>query len=343
MPPSPSGAAGLSTVETADEVFKNTVPFGLGMRVPMLAISPWSRGGWVCSQVFDHTSVIRFLEARFGVQEPNISAWRRTVCGDLTSAFDFARPNAHVATLPDTSHTITAKPNTASVKIPPVPGSQTMPGQLPGTRPSRALPYVLAAHARLDKAQGRVWVDFINTGPAGAVFQVYPRKPDSLPRVYTVGAGKTLSDSWKMPDAPPAAYDLSVYGPNGFLRVMRGDLIAETSADAAHIDLTITADAATSSLVLHLANSGTVAGALTLIANAYAPKSAVSITVPAGGAHEHRWAVDASSGWYDVTINGPAGFLRRIAGHLETGKPGTTDPAIGAIIPAAPFDVVTPP
>jgi phospholipase C len=64
--------------------------FGLGPRVPMLVVSPWSRGGWVNSQVFDHTSVIRFLEARFGVLEPNISAWRREIAGDLTSAFDFA-------------------------------------------------------------------------------------------------------------------------------------------------------------------------------------------------------------------------------------------------------------
>jgi phospholipase C len=61
--------------------------------VPLYVLSPWSRGGWVNSQVFDHTSVIRFLEKRFGVAEPNISPWRRAVCGDLTSAFDFKTPN----------------------------------------------------------------------------------------------------------------------------------------------------------------------------------------------------------------------------------------------------------
>ena len=64
--------------------------------MPFLAISPWSRGGYICSEVFDHTSVIRFLEKRFGVVEPNISAWRRAVCGDLTSVFDFAAPNVAV-------------------------------------------------------------------------------------------------------------------------------------------------------------------------------------------------------------------------------------------------------
>ena len=65
-------------------------PYGLGVRVPLLVVSPWSTGGYVCSETFDHTSLIRFIEARFGVDEPNITPWRRAVCGDLTSAFDFA-------------------------------------------------------------------------------------------------------------------------------------------------------------------------------------------------------------------------------------------------------------
>ena len=69
-------------------------PIGLGVRVPFLAISPWSKGGYVNSQVFDHTSVIQFIEKRFGVQEANISPWRRAVAGDLTSVFNFANPNA---------------------------------------------------------------------------------------------------------------------------------------------------------------------------------------------------------------------------------------------------------
>src|SRR5690606_32500157 len=68
-------------------------PYGPGPRVPMYVISPWSRGGWVNSQTFDHTSVLRFLEARFGVKEENISPYRYAVCGDLTSAFNFADPN----------------------------------------------------------------------------------------------------------------------------------------------------------------------------------------------------------------------------------------------------------
>jgi phospholipase C len=65
-------------------------PIGLGFRVPMLVVSPFSRGGLVASDVFDHTSTLRFLETRFRVKAPNISAWRRRTTGDLTNAFNFA-------------------------------------------------------------------------------------------------------------------------------------------------------------------------------------------------------------------------------------------------------------
>src|SRR5208282_1064863 len=81
---------------------------GLGERVPCIIILPWSRGGYVCSQVFDHTSVIRFIEQWTGVKDPNLSAWRRQVCGDLTSAFNFANPNTNfpIATLNAAAETV---------------------------------------------------------------------------------------------------------------------------------------------------------------------------------------------------------------------------------------------
>src|SRR5665213_1014842 len=107
-PPLPAidGAMGKSTVDVAGEVYLG-VPVGLGPRVPMLVVSPWTKGGWVNSQTFDHTSVIRFLEARFGVTEPNITPWRRAVAGDLTSVFDFRHAERGRRTaLPDTSGTM---------------------------------------------------------------------------------------------------------------------------------------------------------------------------------------------------------------------------------------------
>jgi phospholipase C len=77
-------------------------PIGLGFRVPMTVISPWSRGGWVNSETFDHTSLLRFLETRFDVQVPNLTAWRRSAVGDLTSTLGFGTTNDARPKLPAT-------------------------------------------------------------------------------------------------------------------------------------------------------------------------------------------------------------------------------------------------
>ena len=71
----------------------------------MLIASPFARGGLVCHDVFDHTSTLRFLETRFGAEVPNLSAWRRSVTGDLTSAFNFVKVNTTVPALPQPSAT----------------------------------------------------------------------------------------------------------------------------------------------------------------------------------------------------------------------------------------------
>ena len=80
VPPTPpqTRAQGLSTVAITNEIFPGDAghpagPYGLGVRVPMIVVSPWSRGGWVNSQLFDHTSLIRFLEARFGHHRPDLT------------------------------------------------------------------------------------------------------------------------------------------------------------------------------------------------------------------------------------------------------------------------------
>jgi phospholipase C len=80
-------------------------PIGLGFRVPLLVVSPWSRGGFVCHDTFDHTSLLRFLETRFGAEVPNLSAWRRAHTGDLTSAFNFVKHDSSVPSLPQPSAT----------------------------------------------------------------------------------------------------------------------------------------------------------------------------------------------------------------------------------------------
>jgi len=118
-------------------------PIGLGFRVPLLVISPFSRGGLVASDRFDHTSLLRFLETRFGAEVPNLSAWRRGVVGDLTSALNFAAPDVTAPPLPSTlvPTAITLAQCVAtlagSTRYPP-PDPQVPPTQEPGTarRPS---------------------------------------------------------------------------------------------------------------------------------------------------------------------------------------------------------------
>ena len=135
LPPDASGIAG---------------PIGLGFRVPCLVVSPFSRGGLVCSDTFDHTSLLRLLETRFGVEVPNLSAWRRATVGDLTSALNLAAaPNPSVPSLPSVSvgdpevarecgptfAQATANQSPLSVGNDPpyaLPPTQTMPTQEPG-------------------------------------------------------------------------------------------------------------------------------------------------------------------------------------------------------------------
>jgi phospholipase C len=114
-------------------------PIGLGFRVPCIVISPWSRGGYVCSEIFDHTSVLRLIEARFGVEVAHVSDWRRRTCGDLTAAFGFGetarldRPE-----LPDSREALRLAERQADELPPPqVPQAQSMPRQEPGNRPRR--------------------------------------------------------------------------------------------------------------------------------------------------------------------------------------------------------------
>jgi phospholipase C len=118
-------------------------PIGLGFRVPMLIISPFSRGGFVSSDLFDHTSVLRFLETRFGAEVPNLSAWRRATVGDLTSALNFKNPDPSIPSLPSTLPAIPqiiqqCAANLAGTTPYTVPSTQTVPTQESGTatRPS---------------------------------------------------------------------------------------------------------------------------------------------------------------------------------------------------------------
>jgi phospholipase C len=114
-------------------------PIGLGFRTPCLVISPFSRGGYACGATFDHTSTLRLIEARFGVEVPNLSRWRRETAGDLTAAFGFGEAaRLDVPPMPETELALAAAEARVMTLPPPtVPALQSLPRQEPGDRPRR--------------------------------------------------------------------------------------------------------------------------------------------------------------------------------------------------------------
>jgi phospholipase C len=104
-PAAPAGTAGefLTTNPLPADASGVAGPIGLGFRVPLMIASPFARGGLVSHDTFDHTSLLRFIEKRFGAEVPNLSAWRRSVTGDLTSAFNFVKTDTSVPSLPQPS------------------------------------------------------------------------------------------------------------------------------------------------------------------------------------------------------------------------------------------------
>jgi len=338
VPPTPpqTRAQGLSTVTTANEIFPGdsdhaSAPYGLGMRVPMIVISPWTKGGWVNSQVFDHTSLIRFLEARFAGGKPdlietNITSWRRAVAGDLTSVFDFKNPNGwQGVALPNTD---TYEPNDFGRhrdQAPKPPSNQTMPVQETGVRPARALPYVLHANGRINDADGSFVIDFHNAGSAATVFQVRAGHSPVAPRTYTVEAGKSLSDFWSVVSVGASEYDLSVYGASGFMRAFKGSI----GLGGVNVETQTIYDAAGNAITLSITNRSASTIVLNIL-NAYS-RSRTRQTVDAGKSVALKWLLAQTFGWYDfvITVDTDPLFEDRFAGHVETGQNSFSDPLMG--------------
>ncbi|CAN7224278.1 phosphocholine-specific phospholipase C [Variovorax paradoxus] len=268
-----AGATTLAEADTAVEYHNYTPatpkqpamdgrPYGPGPRVPMWVVSPWSRGGWVNSQVCDHTSTLMFLEKCFGVAEPQISKYRRAVCSDLTSAFNFERPNDEpLPVLPGRKTKAEADALTAAQEALPkiVPAADAeLPVQATGVRPSRALPYELHTSARSDALNGRVQLLFANSGRAAAVFHVYDKLhlSDRLPRRYVVEPGKQLDGHWNAMADDAGLYDLWVLGPNGFHRQFKGDLNRLRAGSAPAPEIRVGYDARRGDLYLQLRNDG---------------------------------------------------------------------------------------
>ncbi len=313
--PVPEEGLFASYIDERDTTSGPIRPLGMGFRVPLVVVSPWSRGGWVASEVFDHTSVAQFLEKRFGVTVPAIAPWNRAMAGDLTSCLDFTAHDPSVPQLPDTSGFEAVEVQQQAMPAPTPPETFAF-GQPSGTRPSRPTPYALEVADGAD--DGRLTLTFASSGARGAVFHVYDRLHlDRIPRRYSVEAGKSLTDAaWD-----GGRYDLEVHGPNGFYRSVQGDGAAPTTArlelEGAHA----------LRLTLRNATSEPVDAVVTF--HAYEEREPARLRLDAHGDAELSWDASSSGNWYDVSVT-TGGHTRRLAGRLENGGNLVSDPAFGA-------------
>ncbi|MCE7060529.1 phosphocholine-specific phospholipase C [Dyadobacter sp. CY343] len=344
-------------------------PIGLGYRVPLVVASPWNRGGNVCSEVFDHTSILQFLEKFVShksgkeIKETNISEWRRTICGDLTSTFlpyegeqlkmptflerdEFMEGifNAKFKRLPNGYKALT-KSEIDEVNKDPL-TSSILPNQEKGTRSACPIPYELSAEGALksDKSAFEITLearnDMFKDRAAGSPFMIYaPTKyKNEAFKVwnYAVKAGDALKGSWKIGDFEGGKYHLRVYGPNGFYREYTGT----KDSGSVKVGLQYRLDKSRKSQAF------AVFTLTDLNADNNAVVTITDNTYGAGSKHVNTREITSENGlcipfdlknsanWYDfsVTIENDPEFLQRYAGHIETGQLSQSDPYMGQVL-----------
>lgn len=338
---------------------------GLGYRVPMIIVSPWTRGGYVCSEVFDHTSSLQFLEnfieRKFNksIKEENITPWRRTVCGDLTAAF---RPyNGEKIQQPEFLEKRPFMEKIYSAKFKEEPdnfkalnaeeirqvnenqaASTIFPQQEKGVRSACAIPYELYVNAV--SAQGKLKLTFhagqkvFGKKSAGSPFTVYAMNPyqNETLRVwdYTVAAGDTLEDEWTIKDFQKGRYHLHVHGPNGFFRSFQG---AESDPS---LQIQIRYEQSpnnplklSGNVIVTVNNTATTVKEIEISDLSYKTGKQI-LKVPAANKASLVLNLKNSYNWYDFTVGlkGESSFIAQYAGRVETGQVTKTDPLMGRMV-----------
>jgi len=342
-------------------------PIGLGYRVPMIIASPWSRGGFVCSEIFDHTSSIQFvehfIERKFNkkVREENITNWRRAICGDLTSAF---RPYNNETIIKPTF--LAKEPffegiNNAKFKQEPSNFKKLSPDEIAlvnrepldspyfpkqerGIRGACALPYELYANGQFDKAKNTFGIQFTagNTvfgeRAAGSPFYVYSMNPYEGEVLktwnYSVIAGDTLVDEWDLNSFEARKYHFRAYGPNGFYREFQGNAGNPLLKVALACENNrINKDKLSGNITVSVKNLDSKPLTILIADNSYKGSSQTRTIVPRATAVLNV-NLSKSYGWYDhsVKVKGYEHFEERFAGKIETGEAGKTDPLMGGIV-----------
>jgi phospholipase C len=344
-----------------------TSPVGLGFRVPLVIASPWSRGGYVNSEVCDITSTIQFLEKFLSqktgkeVHEPNISSWRRVVSGDLSSAF---RPysgekidmlesldrnkhfqaiyNAQFKGVPNNFRALTLDECRKMADTDRM--NSRLPQQEPGTRPSNSLKYELYVDGKTSADRKHFVIRFMASNQLfgeeslGAPFNVYApgnyyNKESKVFEpvktwAFAVRAGDTIEYQWPFDAFEGNEYHLRVYGPNGFFREFAGRK-GELGVALA-CEPVKKSQKISGQLPIRISNPGSRALTLTLRDDKY-HKSEQAIRLKARSSRSLTLETSSSSGWYDFAIQSTdAGELFiRCAGRLETGVDSISDPFMG--------------
>jgi phospholipase C len=334
---------------------------GLGFRVPMIVVSPWSRGGYVNSQVFDHTSSLQFLEKFLShktgqkIYEENISPWRRSVCGDLTSVF---RPyNGEEIPAPEPIERVPFIESIHKAKFARVPDdfnrwdremiddllkngdSQFLPKQEKGIKPANAIPYEPYVKGALD-GTGNFKIDFtagnelFGKDSAGIGYMVYASEGRTW--TFAAAAGDTINYRWPLSDFEDKQYDLFVYSTNGFVRHFKGDANdPQVQVELRYKDPKKGGKATNDNVYLVVKRTaGDKATQFNLVDNTYGAqpirfalgKKDSEVVIPI--------SLKKSYGWYDLTLKaeGYANFSQLFTGHAEKGKESFTDPLMGGVL-----------
>lgn len=343
-------------------------PIGLGYRVPLIIASPWSRGGWVNSQVFDITSTLQFLEKFLSkktgreIKETNISEWRRVVTGDLTSVFrpydgekiELPRPvdkepfvkliyNAKYKESPSGYRELLPE-QVADIRADM--GSSLLPGQEPGVRSSCALPYelysdgLLSADAKLVEVTLRAGNRVFGTSAVGSPFTIYApgeyltrgEFEEARSWSFAVSAGDEINYQWPLRHFKDERYHLRLYGPNGFFR----EFVGNKNDPKLSVNLEYEKhghNQLTGNVLLRFDNPADREIAVRIIDNAYDQLPVFARIAGNTIGKTIPINLSLSSGWYDISVQAEEmpDFFKRYAGRVETGRHSITDPFMGTI------------
>jgi len=332
-------------------------PIGLGYRVPMIIASPWTKGGWVNSEIFDHTSSLQFMEhfieKKIGkkIREENISPWRRLICGNLSSVFRNSVDDSKIELEFINRNKSIKRIYSSQAKNPPGNYEQASPALLskirnddqdnrvlgiqePGTKQACPLPYDLEVHINLDYKRKNIILEFDLAGRlpstkiVGMPLQVISHSiysNDQTPgRVwdFAVRPNEKLVYQWPFSAFRNNKFSLSVHGPNGFYRLFKGNFTPK------QYQLKVTTTDYSHGFTVKTDNNS-------LNFEVRDPSYGyLSKKLFKNKPDKIFWELNKSDGWYDFIIESPedSDFYFRYAGHQESPQYSRTDPLMGGTL-----------